>query len=151
MPCTPGVFLMLHVGAYKICAAALNIVGQSLETKTTPVGFEPARGDPIGLAGRRLNRSAKVSLCIATSNAKRRCRHQACRGINVLAWRSLDNAADAGNSKNTGLATQRCPPKSQTRMPMHRPNSIQVELRKGHKCPPWRPTTTMLRALRSTK
>ena len=29
--------------------------------KTTPVGFEPTRGDPIGLAGRRLNRSAKVS------------------------------------------------------------------------------------------
>ena len=28
----------------------------------TPVGFEPTRGDPIGLAGRRLNRSAKVSL-----------------------------------------------------------------------------------------
>ena len=33
--------------------------------KTTPVGFEPTRGDPIGLAGRRLNRSAKVSLAIA--------------------------------------------------------------------------------------
>ena len=30
--------------------------------KATPVGFEPTRGDPIGLAGRRLNRSAKVSL-----------------------------------------------------------------------------------------
>ena len=27
----------------------------------TPVGFEPTRGDPIGLAGRRLSRSAKVS------------------------------------------------------------------------------------------
>ena len=26
------------------------------------MGFEPTRGDPIGLAGRRLNRSAKVSL-----------------------------------------------------------------------------------------
>jgi hypothetical protein len=25
------------------------------------VGFEPTRGDPIGLAGRRLNHSAKVS------------------------------------------------------------------------------------------
>ena len=30
--------------------------------KPTPVGFEPTRGDPIGLAGRRLNHSAKVSL-----------------------------------------------------------------------------------------
>ena len=29
--------------------------------KTTPVGFEPTWGDPIGLAGRCLNRSAKVS------------------------------------------------------------------------------------------
>ena len=29
--------------------------------KTTPVGFEPTRGDPIGLAGRRLSRLAKVS------------------------------------------------------------------------------------------
>ena len=30
--------------------------------ETTPVGFEPTRGDPIGLAGRRLSRSAKVSV-----------------------------------------------------------------------------------------
>lgn len=29
--------------------------------QATPVGFEPTRGDPIGLAGRRLSRSAKVS------------------------------------------------------------------------------------------
>ena len=29
--------------------------------KTTPVGFEPTRAEPIGLAGRRLNHSAKVS------------------------------------------------------------------------------------------
>ena len=31
---------------------------------TTPVGFELTRGDPIGLAGRRLNRSAKVSMAV---------------------------------------------------------------------------------------
>ena len=29
--------------------------------KTTPVGFEPTRAEPTGLAGRRLNHSAKVS------------------------------------------------------------------------------------------
>ena len=29
--------------------------------QATPVGFEPTRGDPIGLAGRRLSHSAKVS------------------------------------------------------------------------------------------
>ncbi len=33
---------------------------------STPVGFEPTRGDPIGLAGRRLSHSAKVSLQSAT-------------------------------------------------------------------------------------
>ena len=32
---------------------------------STPVGFEPTRGDPIGLAGRRLSRSAKVSAEVA--------------------------------------------------------------------------------------
>jgi hypothetical protein len=37
--------------------------------RTTPVGFEPTRGDPIGLAGRRLNRSAKVSLRCAMAVA----------------------------------------------------------------------------------
>jgi hypothetical protein len=31
--------------------------------QTTPVGFEPTQGDPIGLAGRRLSHSAKVSMC----------------------------------------------------------------------------------------
>ena len=36
--------------------------GQHPQKKTTPVGFEPTRGDPIGLAGRRLNCSAKVSM-----------------------------------------------------------------------------------------
>jgi hypothetical protein len=37
-------------------------VGYLENSRTTPVGFEPTRGDPIGSAGRRLNRSAKVSL-----------------------------------------------------------------------------------------
>ena len=31
----------------------------------TPVGLEPTRGDPIGLAGRRLSHSAKVSTATA--------------------------------------------------------------------------------------
>ena len=35
--------------------------GKTGSTNTTPVGFEPTRGDPIGLAGRCLSRSAKVS------------------------------------------------------------------------------------------
>ena len=33
--------------------------------EATPVGFEPTRGNPIGLAGRRLSRSAKVSAEVA--------------------------------------------------------------------------------------
>ena len=41
---------------------SLSDLHNALCAKTTPVGFEPTRGDPIGLAGRRLNRSAKVSL-----------------------------------------------------------------------------------------
>ena len=30
--------------------------------KATPTGFEPVRAEPNGLAGRRLNHSAKVSI-----------------------------------------------------------------------------------------
>ena len=57
--------------------------------KPTPVGFEPTRADPIGLAGRRLNHSAKVSLarlhvqpsshhCPYTHQAKQRAQHAHC-------------------------------------------------------------------------
>jgi hypothetical protein len=35
---------------------------ESAMTENDTVGFEPTRGDPIGLAGRLPNRSAKVSL-----------------------------------------------------------------------------------------
>ena len=49
-------------------AAAQAKTQENIEDgKTTPVGFEPTRGDPIGLAGRRLNRSAKVSYAHADS------------------------------------------------------------------------------------
>ena len=39
----------------------LETAGRLEASQATPVGFEPTRADPIGLAGRRLNRSAKVS------------------------------------------------------------------------------------------
>ena len=49
--------------------------------QATPVGFEPTRGDPIGLAGRRLNHSAKVSMvaCLGTAHLPTPCerRHSA--------------------------------------------------------------------------
>ena len=38
--------------------------------ETTPVGFEPTRAEPTGLAGRRLNHSAKVSLRNSTMRTK---------------------------------------------------------------------------------
>jgi hypothetical protein len=44
----------LHLGIVSAMTFAMR--------SATPVGFEPTRGDPIGLAGRRLNHSAKVSL-----------------------------------------------------------------------------------------
>ena len=44
----------LHLG---IAFAMAFAVGSA-----TPVGFQPARGDPIGLASRRFNHSAKVPL-----------------------------------------------------------------------------------------
>ena len=33
-----------------------------IQNNATPVGFEPTRGDPIGLAGRRLSHSANVAM-----------------------------------------------------------------------------------------
>ena len=42
--------------------AKLSLGTKTRMNKSTPVGFEPTRGDPIGLAGRRLSHSAKVSL-----------------------------------------------------------------------------------------
>ena len=41
--------------------ALAHLTRQLLEDMSTPVGFEPTQGDPIGLAGRRLSHSAKVS------------------------------------------------------------------------------------------
>ena len=38
--------------------------------KSTPVGFERTRGDPIGLAGRRLSLSAKVSSAKSASQLR---------------------------------------------------------------------------------
>ena len=48
-------------------ALALSMMYNTYVKNSTPVGFEPTRGDPIGLAGRRLNHSAKVSLATVTS------------------------------------------------------------------------------------
>ena len=52
------------------------------------MGFEPTRGDPIGLAGRRLNHSAKVSLNFLKS----------CRLATGLSWYS-SNSIQRANSR----------------------------------------------------
>ena len=49
--------------------------GPESAEEATPVGFEPTRGDPIGLAGRRLNRSAKVSCACAPRKPQLLLRH----------------------------------------------------------------------------
>ena len=53
--------LSISFCAFPMAAAQAKTQEYIEDGKTTPVGFEPTRGDPIGLAGRRLNRSAKVS------------------------------------------------------------------------------------------
>ena len=53
MPLSPSYHR--HQGGLEGISARYSII------KSTPVGFEPTRAEPIGFAGRRLNRSAKVS------------------------------------------------------------------------------------------
>ena len=62
--------------------------------ESTPVGFEPTRGDPIGLAGRRLSRSAKVSSAQATrlSHARSLARWSLC----VSAGKLVDLQVELG-------------------------------------------------------
>ena len=43
---------------------------KTLKHNATPVGFEPTRGDPIGLAGRRLSHSAKVSMSAGDAHTR---------------------------------------------------------------------------------
>ena len=55
----PGV---AHGPMANICSGAcLSQSAAAEQLQATPAGFEPARVEPIGLAGRRLNHSAKVS------------------------------------------------------------------------------------------
>ena len=69
--------------------------------KTTPEGFEPSRAEPTGLAGRRLNHSAKVS----TDH----CRCRATRYATNIAMPDKGTAtknASAGNrTRVTSMAT----------------------------------------------
>ena len=59
--CKKKSVLSMSSCAFSMAAAQAKTLQYIEDGKTTPVGFEPTRGDPIGLAGRRLNRSAKVS------------------------------------------------------------------------------------------
>ena len=62
-----SLLLSIRFCAHSMAGAQAKTQEYIEDGKTTPVGFEPTRGDPIGLAGRRLNRSAKVS----SANVKR--------------------------------------------------------------------------------
>ena len=62
-----SLLLSIRFCAHSMAGAQAKTQEFSEDGKTTPVGFEPTRGDPIGLAGRHLNRSAKVS----SANVKR--------------------------------------------------------------------------------
>ena len=54
-----------------ILLSFLNFVSWgSASANTTPVGFEPTRAEPTGLAGRRLNHSAKVSVMLLRCREK---------------------------------------------------------------------------------
>jgi hypothetical protein len=50
-----------HARAARAFHGMAQQVAATRKRSTTPVGLEPARGGPVGLAGRRLYRSAKVS------------------------------------------------------------------------------------------
>ena len=50
-------------------------VSARIHNLSTPVGFEPTRGDLIGLAGRRLNHSAKVSCDWSQDSTSTQARH----------------------------------------------------------------------------
>ncbi len=82
------------------------------KTRTTPVGFEPTRGDPIGLAGRRLNRSAKVSLLVTPSlSGWRRVFHflRAIRVEQLVQAASTSPAASiSALRQDIGSTCQRC-------------------------------------------
>ena len=61
------------------------------------MGFEPTRGDPIGLAGRRLNRSAKVSLALAGRSALQEgAAHE--KNVRVAAQAESDNGSPPSHS-----------------------------------------------------
>ena len=59
---TAGPYQAIGELRHHVANLCLLVVPADLQHRTTPVGFEPTQGDPIGLAGRRLNHSAKVSL-----------------------------------------------------------------------------------------
>ena len=67
----------------------------------TPVGFEPTRAEPTGLAGRRLNHSAKVS----TDH----CRCRATRYATNIAMpdkgAATKNASAGNRTRVTSMAT----------------------------------------------
>ena len=67
-------------GVWAILQYPFSVLLQNMP-KTTPVGFEPTRGDPIGLAGRRLSHSAKVSVTLNLEEAASNDASQTCAKV----------------------------------------------------------------------
>ena len=62
--------LLRHAGNARRASLGTRTPTWETTAQATPVGFQTTRGDPIGLAGRRLYRSAKVSLMPSSAHEK---------------------------------------------------------------------------------
>ena len=92
--------------------------------EATPVGFEPTRGDPIGLAGRRLNHSAKVSVvaCCGTANIPTPCAHRQRSARQQQVFRCRDNPYVSVFFCPVPASPRQCHPiMRETPMPAHLP------------------------------
>ena len=71
------------------------------QEQSTPVGFEPTRGDPIGLAGRRLSHSAKVSMSLRSGQDLYRNQCTMAHGTRWLCAASPCARCICGNVRST--------------------------------------------------
>ena len=82
----------------------------NLKWKATPVGFEPTQGDPIGLAGRRLSHSAKVSCQMACVLSLRHGR--ICTRLRLAANQDSGDAFLGGTARNGYTLPNKIPNRS---------------------------------------
>ena len=102
-------------------------------SRSTPVGFEPTRGDPIGLAGRRLSHSAKVSLAKMCPRSAS-FRPPAARGEGEGAMSTPGVEPGLSRPRRDVLATRRCGPRGRggPRPPPSAPSGATIWFRAVH-------------------